>query len=976
MKLILTSGPYPIEYLLTKQTTTLGRAAEADISLDDMLETCSYHAVIWQNRGLFAISDWNNQGGVEVNGKPVVPGQPLWAGDRITLGEVELFFLRDTASLADYVTSEQQQAIEQVSLQENVEANNALQHLASLDEAKLDKLRRQSPAIGSAIGLGSFLKQGLTQAYSRQGKGLFGLTLTLPATLLTLFQAVRARFPGNTAQNAFPEGVWQHYAQSGLREDTARHANETDGFHRSIPRNASEVDQAAAWVFQCITTLFEYESLLENEWVERTLLHLVDETVVDAVVTGMAAGKFGPDETPSLADLEVVKRRLRQQEIERIEIEAERLKAEQGLSGLQWAWVKKRPYRKPAEYLHETYPQYRRRLFLEFLVKVAEKLSPEMGPLIWDRYYEHSSTALPAYQAQMSILFTLKPERYQEKKTPVSLIDAKIGFVAGGRYYLIHIAQRDDRGRLLVFKPGKPDDPGEPLILLKSDSGALVDQQGRKIKIDRKGSVTITDAIGRGQIKTLHRTPASRIKAVISAILRDARVLPAATAQTDIYLAAAPRVQQETLGRHLPRLTQAQLATFADVPIIINWDQRNRTDTLHQIRSARRGIGSHALTIFRTQNSFVFDQSHIFFDAIWGMVISQIITDGAIDTCKLMAGLPNYTMHTRMPAPLRLQDSPQFLEAAKTYSSLAEVTTEVTTPDLSIINSARRHLARYRIPATVNDILTIYRAMHNQRYTPSLKLQRALAQLRIDGHGALADQVESMWQKRKTEPVSLFLPMDATYVDPKLRLYPATFKNFLPELVTLYEETMTLLNEQTYHPTPHGATAFQDKRTELMANMMVLTEYFKMLKRITRQGESISTAAIQYLAHLPSTMQNTLDMVPEHIGALSEILKGEEVFSNVGRVAPSSSLVRFTSAKDGGASKRLVWGIMCDSAGTLKISLRDFRPHVPPLIKLGYGSLAELIAWDDLESYSTGLNNFAEGLTKIVRAKIKSSIEV
>ncbi len=66
------------------------------------------------------------------------------------------------------------------------------------------------------------------------------------------------------------------------------------------------------------------------------------------------------------------------------------------------------------------------------------------------------------------------------------------------------------------------------------------------------------------------------------------------------------------------------------VPIIINWDERPHRETLDHIRKASRGIGNHALTVFRTDRSFVFDQSHIFFDAIWGMVISQIITDGAI----------------------------------------------------------------------------------------------------------------------------------------------------------------------------------------------------------------------------------------------------------------------------------------------------------------------------------------------------------
>ncbi len=94
--------------------------------------------------------------------------------------------------------------------------------------------------------------------------------------------------------------------------------------------------------------------------------------------------------------------------------------------------------------------------------------------------------------------------------------------------------------------------------------------------------------------------------------------------------------------------------------------------------------------------------------------------------------------------------------------------------------------------------------------------------------------------------------------------------------------------------------AFNEARRQLLTNLFVLVEYLNMLKQIMRQGENLSTAAIKYLAHLPPGIQGTLDLIPEHIGSLGKIIKGEEVFSNVGRVAPTSSLVRFMSAKDDG----------------------------------------------------------------------------
>ena len=318
------------------------------------------------------------------------------------------------------------------------------------------------------------------------------------------------------------------------------------------------------------------------------------------------------------------------------------------------------------------------------------------------------------------------------------------------------------------------------------------------------------------------------------------------------------------------------------------------------------------MTIFRTEKSFVFDQSHIFYDAIWGMMISQIITDGAVETFSQLGRLEADTNADPI-APLKLTGSQRFHQLAEQYPRPAEVTAETSTLKLVQINYARKLLAQLNIPVTVNDLLAFYRTLHDRAYTPGLALQRGLMQLRMSGQSAIADEIEADWAKRKAENASLLLPMDASFIEPRLRLFPATFKNFLPEFSGLHEEAMALLYQATYNSTPQIKEQFLKVRGQLLANLLVMVEYFNMLKRITRLGESLSTAAIKYLAHLPPGMQGTLDMIPQHVGALNEILKGEEVFSNVGRVAPTSSLVRFMSAKDDGQSKKLVWGVMCES---------------------------------------------------------------
>ena len=141
------------------------------------------------------------------------------------------------------------------------------------------------------------------------------------------------------------------------------------------------------------------------------------------------------------------------------------------------------------------------------------------------------------------------------------------------------------------------------------------------------------------------------------------------------------------------------------------------------------------------------------------------------------------------------------------------------------------------------------------------------------------------------------------------------------------------------------------------------------------RGESFNTATIRLLAHLPSSMQHLLDQIPQRIGVLNEIVKGNEVFSNVGRVAPGTSLTRFMSAKDDGQTKELIWGILTDDQEHMHISLRDFRPFMPGLLALGESELANCLAQDYLDGYVNGLNRFVIELSTIITLKEEPKTE-
>ena len=118
---------------------------------------------------------------------------------------------------------------------------------------------------------------------------------------------------------------------------------------------------------------------------------------------------------------------------------------------------------------------------------------------------------------------------------------------------------------------------------------------------------------------------------------------------------------------------------------------------------------------------------------------------------------------------------------------------------------------------------------------------------------------------------------------------------------------------------------------------------------------------------MPAPLQRLLDQVPGQFDVLNDIIKGREVFSNVGAVAPNSTLTRFITAKDDNDRKTLAWGVLTDAQGVMRVSLRDFRPHVAALQTIGRRDLAVRITEDYLDAYAQGLNKYVHDLHRITR---------
>jgi hypothetical protein len=753
-------------------------------------------------------------------------------------------------------------------------------------------------------------------------QGLFGALIAGPAAAIHAYQKV-LQLAGKDVESAFPEGTWQFYLQFGLREDAARHANETVGFHRALAaQHSPPIQAAAAWVCAALELLYRCDDLLLTDWSERVMLRLLTEEAL--------AANLG-DKLP--------------------------------FATLERDWQRQCPYRRPDG--GSDYVSHRQAVFHRFLEGVLPALPPQAQSRFQQRYQARLTEELPAYQQQMTLLAALKPERYQESKEFVPLWRAAVAFVWQDRTYLLPACQQDDQGSPLCYPPRLENATPVPLYL--HPKKGLCDASTQPLYTDRSGRVYYRD--GR-LLGVLHPPAPETVLGWVASIL--AAQPPGAPPTLDLLLADTPRHLQPQLREKLPSATQVELAALRRAPIVVNWDSRSHDLPLAYVRRGRRGIGDHGLTVFRTDQSFVFDQSHIFFDGMWGMAVAEVMTDSAIHWYRKSAGRP-FIPESPPPQPLVLKGSPKTEATLQSHRKPGEVAAESSEVDMHALLRLRKWLQQRGVPLTVNDLLLLYRSFHAAGYEPSPLLRQALKAFAEQATSTQAQEAleairATLTRLRETNP-ALLIPMSASNVSPKERIFPTTFRNPLVDIREKFAAARVGLQACRGHTNPNLWATFDRARRELLAYLQAFGGVLDALKAVTMRGESFNTATIRMLAHLPQSMQHLMDGIPQRVGALNEIIKGNEVFSNVGRVAPGSTITRFISAKDDGETKELIWGVITDDEGCMRVSLRDFRPFVPQLLALGEDGLANLLAQDYLTAYVQGFNRFVLELGEIIAAQ-------
>ncbi|HHN93339.1 MAG TPA: hypothetical protein ENK17_01090, partial [Anaerolineae bacterium] len=621
-------------------------------------------------------------------------------------------------------------------------------------------------------------------------RGLYGVFVAGPAAVLYAYQRL-LQLAGKDPAAAFPEGTWQFYLQFGLREDSARHANENIGFHRALPPHPDEVTMAAALLCTALETLYRYDGLLAVDWEERVMLRLLWEEADEA---GIAAQ---PPFTTLVRD-----------------------------------WNARRPYHRPPS--GGDYLTARRETFQRFLRERLDALPTAARERFQRRYQTRLAAELPAYQRQMTILATLEPDKYQEERVPLPLWRAHVAFIWRDHVYLLPACRRDEQGSPLCYPPaGKSP---QPLYLLP-DIG-LCDARRRPLTVERNGLIRYRDD-GR-PLGELRPPSPETVKAWAAAVLSS----PATEATPpflDALLAAAPRALQPQLRGLLPPAARAELDGLRSAPLIINWDLRPADQPLAHIRRGRRGVNDHAITIFRTERSIVYEQSHIFFDGLWAIAVTETMSDGAAHWYRRLESLSAGPLPAHLrPVPLTLTAPPAVERLAREHIRPGEAAAESAGVDMHGLERLRRWLKQRGVHITVNDFLILCRSLHAPRYEPSPRVRRELAALRErnpspEAQEALRVIEETLERFRRTNP-ALLIPMDASNVSPRERIFPTTFRNPLLDI----GERLAVARERLaeYRARPATAADFDQARRELLAYLKTFGDLLRALKGVTMRGES------------------------------------------------------------------------------------------------------------------------------------------
>lgn len=575
-------------------------------------------------------------------------------------------------------------------------------------------------------------------------------------------------------------------------------------------------------------------------------------------------------------------------------------------------WEHQRPYARGRDvYPKDDYPAYRRKKFDAFIEEAMKPLAPSVRQL-WLERINKAKNELPAYKKQLSLLQILEPDSYGETHLPLDITQANIGLIYRGHYHLVPICQ---------FGMHSPPH----ITALRQQIATLVANPARWAAVSLK------------ELATIRRSEFGRVREQLSLETRTA------------------------------------LNQLRSAPILLNFDQQAPQLSLAAIRQGERGVGSHSLTVFDNGQTFVFDHSHIFFDGAWGAALAEIMSNEALAWAVYLNTLPPPFPESMRPESLSLTLTEQDQNAIQCASKIsASVVAETTAVDLRVISRIRQLFKQRNdlLQLTINDLLLLYRAIHAATYEPSLELIDQLERLVARQYTQSAAQaaLQALKDVQRRNP-AILIPFDASRRSPRERLYPLSFEVPLAELNLWQLHTQAVAALESRNSRTAGAPQrFEELQLHYLGTLAAFGQLLSRVKAFAVTGKTDSVSSIKLLANLPKPLQHLLDGIPDRFAVINDIIKGREVFSNIGAVTPRSTLTRFMTAKDDNVHKTLCWGVLTDAQGIMTITLRDFRPHVGLLKEVNCPDVAQRITEEYLNSYAHNLNKFMRELQLIATA--------
>jgi len=756
---------------------------------------------------------------------------------------------------------------------------------------------------------------------------LFGALFVPTASVLSAYQNLLI-LTGKYPDSSFPWGMWQFYVEHSARADNARHIIENTGFQDITKQyksfDLSEVDELSAWVCAINQLYFQYDDISQVQLHEKYKLREFDY----------------------ILDKANLKQRLE-------------------FASLFQCWDNLCPYKRYVDVSpDDNYVYYRRYYFNQFTenilrhIPIQDQIKPKTKVENRELYYWY----------QMSILRICRPDRYYEARQDVPLWLAKIGIILNNNYYFIPACTLDEYGNPVLFK----ERVGECFITsLQIENDTLFHSNGSELWVQNDGMVLNKKNKIQGYLRPMHF---QMVRQLVTTLLSQSKNNQ--SAMLDEQLLKIPRINHPKAYQILKNKKFKDIELLSSAPIIINWDKQDYRQSLSKIRQNKRGIGNHALTIFRTSKAMVFDLSQIFFDGKHCISVSEILTNEAIAWANYLQSTPiTNTQSHYTPYLLNLESCTELLSFRQNINFEVSITnTNINSHILSkMLVYYHKIDYLYHFDFSRRNLLLLYRFMFGFEYNNLTTIKDRIAQLNmVNGNSDITKATEFYEDIKKylrTHNPSIALPLEAIGLSDRINMM--IFQNPFTNIWLLYDATYTSLQLYTSTKTPENYARFHELCGKFFTHLSYFTLLITTHEKIARAGKNNVISTLQLLAHLPDSLRNIFIESQRRIDILNEIMQGDELIWDLGHIPPNTSISRFLGAGDDNTD--LVWSFFVDNDNQIHLSLRDSRAYVTTLAQMNRFDLAEIIVTDLLDSFTNGFNVFISHLLEMITVQPPSS---